>query len=502
MEGSRIISSKQMAEIEKIAIDEGADDEKFMQRAADEIAKFLKNFIYDGKREKKVSFLIGKGNNAGDGFLAAKLLQDSGIKTKVFCFYELEKCSSLCKKQYSSYKNANGDICHVTNIDQLNLDTIVVDGIFGTGFSGKVTGILEKVIKKVNESKNKIISIDIPSGLNGNTGNVENVSIKADFTIFLGLPKIGFFINDGPNYTGKLHYAYFGLEEKYLKCAKSDFILPDTNWINTLFPKIEKNRHKYQAGFVCAIAGSVGMDGAAKLSTLAALRSGAGIVKIFLPKDMQKEEHGFPIEVVKQYVDENDMSSILNSFKKAKSIFIGPGIGRKKEIFSLLEKIIPQIEKPLVLDADGLFFLSKNPNIKLPKETILTPHRQEMLRILNIVEKIDDLSLIEKTKNYSDEKNVTIVLKGYPTFIFIPNSNVYVVNRGDPGMATAGTGDVLTGIIASLLSQGLDNKKAAVLGVYIHCLAGELAAKEKSSYSMIASDMIKFLPDVFKACYI
>ena len=305
--------------------------------------------------------------------------------------------------------------------------------------------------------------------------------------------KKGFFLEDGPNFIGKLLFGDFGLEEKYVKDAKEDYYFLNEENIFQNFQKILNKRHKYEAGFVTGFAGSIKMDGAAKLASFAALRSGAGIVKIFLPKNMEKVASTFPVEVVKDFTSFDDFEKISKLINKSKAFFIGPGISREKNVENFVTKLLPLIEIPTVIDADALFFLANCENFKIPKFSILTPHRQEMKNLLKITDKISDEELINQAIAYSKEKGIVIVLKGVPTFVIFPNKKPLVVYKGDPGMATAGSGDVLTGIIASLVSQNYDLLNAAVLGVYLHALAGEKAAKDKSSSSMVASDIINEL---------
>ena len=263
--------------------------------------------------------------------------------------------------------------------------------------------------------------------------------------------------------------------------------------LKNLLPKIEKNRHKYSAGFVCAIAGSKGMYGAAKLSALASLRSGCGIIKMI----SQKEISSAPFEIVNIIRDFDEVEEILEACNLADSMFIGPGIGRDKKIEKFLSKILPKITTKLVLDADGLHFLSNNLKCLLPKETILTPHKKEMFKLLNISKIENDNELFEKTKKFSEDHNVIIVLKGNTTTIFHPQKQPLLISGGDPGLATAGTGDVLTGMIASFISQSLEPYNACILAVKMHFLASKLVSLEKTSYCLIASDIIDFLPKAF-----
>ena len=264
--------------------------------------------------------------------------------------------------------------------------------------------------------------------------------------------------------------------------------------LKELLPKLSKTRHKYEAGFVCAIAGSSGMYGAAKLLSLAALRSGCGIIKLI----SEKEVDYLPYEIVNLIIDFDETESILQNLNVADSVLIGPGIGREEKVEKMLGNILPKIKPKLVLDADALHFFSNNNKCLLPKETILTPHKKEMLKLLNITKLENDKILIEKTKKFSQDHNVIIVLKGHTTTIFHPQKDMLEITGGDPGLATAGSGDVLAGMIVSFLSQKLNPYEAAVLAVKMHFLTAEIAVKDKTSYGLIASDLIDYLPECFK----
>jgi ADP-dependent NAD(P)H-hydrate dehydratase / NAD(P)H-hydrate epimerase len=264
--------------------------------------------------------------------------------------------------------------------------------------------------------------------------------------------------------------------------------------LKEMLPEIERKRHKYQAGFVLGLAGSKGMFGAAKLAALAALRSGCGIVKMITQDEIPSSFY----ELVNIIVDYSKTEEILELCNQADCIFIGPGMGRDKKIEKFISVVLPKIHKKCVLDADALFHLANNQYTLLPHEVVLTPHKKEMLRLLQS-ENLEDEELIKKTKKFSQDKNVMIVLKGYPTIIFHPQKEAVSILGGDPGLARAGTGDVLTGMIASFAAQKLDLYSASILAVHLHFKAAEIAAKEKTSYSMIASDVINCLPEAFKS---
>lgn len=497
----KVVSSKQMAKIESEAILNGSVDGEFMDEAGLQIARLAHSFIERNDLVKQVVLLCGKGNNAGDAYVAGIHLLNMGYNVDALQLFSFKNCSPLCQFNQTKFFNAGGLVKEVLSVDEfaLPLNGLVIDGIFGTGFKGEIEEPLASIIFKANASKLPIISIDIPSGLDGDTGVASYQTIIANETAFLGLPKIGFFLEDGWNHVGNLKYIDFGLPLKYIEQAKTDFVMLDAPMMKPLMPHIERNRNKYTAGFVVALAGSPGMPGAALLSSWAALSSGSGIVKLLHVQEMQNELLNAPYELIKIPYEEKDYKFVLEQLNKATAVFIGPGIGKEAQTVKLLKKILPHLEKPAVLDADALNILSEN-KINLPNHVILTPHKGEMERLLNVKTKQKlDRAFLGACQAFAEINEVTLVLKGGPTFIFQKNQPIYINITGDPGMATAGSGDVLTGILASLLAQGLKCHEAALLGTFLHGISGEIAAHDKTSYCMIASDIVDYLPEAFRA---
>lgn len=496
----KVVTSKEMAKIEAKAILKGASSIEFMEEAGVQVARLAHAYVERHDLVKQVTLLAGKGNNAGDAYVAGIHLLNMGYTVDALQLTHFSECSELCQINQTKFFNAGGLVREVLTPNDLALplNGLIIDGIFGTGFKGEIQEPLASIIYKVNYSKLPIIAIDIPSGLDGNTGIASEQTIIATETAFLGFPKTGFFLKDGWNYVGKLRYVDFGLPFKSTKDAKADFITVDASDMKTLMPAISPNRNKYQAGYVACLAGSLHMPGAAILSATAALSTGSGIVKLFYPEEMASELGNSPPELIKvPYVDK-EHKMIVEKLNKASASFIGPGIGIATSTCKLIKKILPQIEKPIVIDADALNIISNN-KTEFPKNAVLTPHKGEMERLLGVeAEQPLDMAFINSCKAYAEKHLVTLILKGGPTFIFAPNVPVYINMTGDPGMATAGSGDVLTGLIASLLAQGLTCHESALLGTFLHGISGEMAAGEKTSYCMIASDIIRHFPEAFK----
>jgi NAD(P)H-hydrate epimerase len=488
LEGKKIITPQEMQRIEALAFAQGHSDSQFMDQASKRMAALTEAFIQKNSLGKVVYILAGKGNNGGDAYATGIQLLARHFNVVAFQFFPKELCSSLCQNRLESFQKYGGRVVFLHKNESLSFPEkgIILDGLLGTGFQGKVEGMLADVILEVNKQGLPILAIDIPSGVNGTTGEVLSVAIQATQTFYLGLPKIGFFLEQGLNHTGSLIDVDFGLSDLFIKEAKAEGYLLDETQIT--LPRITPNQHKYERGYVLGLAGSEEMGGAASLSSLGALRGGAGIVRLFYSQGMNLSM--LPMEVIREAYDKH---RILEECTRASSLFIGPGLGKGWRIRRLLRDLLPQILQPVVIDADALFFLAENPETKLPFYSILTPHKKEMQRLLQ-----GKACTLSSCQEFADHKNVTLVLKGMPTIVFHPHVKPLFIPRGDAGMATAGSGDILTGIIAALLAQKVEPLKAAKIGVYLHALAGEFAAKGKTSYCMIASDILDYLPLAFQ----
>ncbi|MBS0624521.1 MAG: NAD(P)H-hydrate dehydratase [Verrucomicrobia bacterium] len=478
---SFVLSAQEMARIEKIAIGDGCSDEAFMQEAGRQVAAVVEK---RAPKDKKIALLIGKGNKGGDAYVAGICLIQEGFHVDAFELYPKKECSRLNHLMRTRFEQRGGKFGDEPNYVEYGL---IVDGYLGTGFKGTLEPFIAAKIQKANESGLPIVAIDIPSGLNGNNGEGSESAIRAAATVTLGCAKSGLFLRNGWNCVGELIVADFGLPAKYLKEAKLFAQIPKLPKL----PRLVRNRHKYQAGYVVGYGGSLALSGAPKLAGLAALRAGAGMMRLFYPKEAKEEMHNLPLELIHC---EWTQKLWQEELKRAKGVFVGPGLGRKPAVDRWLKKHLPNIEQPSVLDADALTSQTEI----WPARVVLTPHRGEVLRILKLKKAPPDEELFDLCQELCDRTGAVLVLKGGPTFIFGPETLPAVVAHGDPGMATAGAGDVLTGIIAAFLAQGLTCWEAAVLGVTVHALAGEQVAKARTSYGIIASDLIEYLPKVFK----
>lgn len=495
----KVVSSQQMARLESLAYKDGFSEEDFMEEAGSGVALVAHDFVEEYGFDRHVILLCGKGNNAGDAYVAGIHLLHLDYHVEAYQLVPLNTCSSLCQRNSQRFIHDGGTIHEIQIADQITwpINGIIIDGIFGTGFKGEVEDPFATVIEHANFTGLPVIAVDIPSGLDGETGAANGPVIMAQETAFLGLPKTGFFLNEGWDHVGKLRAVDFGLPEEYIDQAEADLIMLSPEKVIGFLPPIKRSRHKYQAGHVIGLAGSPGMPGAAILAGMSALKGGAGIARILHPNGMQAELAASPPELIKVAYEFSERQDILDMLNIATAIFLGPGIGRDEPIRKLLKFLLPKLEKPMVIDADALTLMAED-KLPVPKNAILTPHVGEMGRLLNIdTPKHITMDFLKLCQKYAQTHEIVLILKGGPSYIFNGEDTIKVNPTGDPGMATAGAGDVLTGLLTALLAQGLAPSAAAQLGVYLHGLAGEHAAQELTAYCMTASDILECFPMAF-----
>ncbi len=431
----KVVTAQEMAHIEQ-----GLNPEPLMEAAGRAVARF-------GKGDTVL--LVGKGNNGGDALAAGTFLLEQGCIVRAICPYTAEESSPLNQKWRTRFLQKGGRI-----VESFEGAQLLIDGFLGTGFHGSIEPRLKTWIDRANASHIPICAVDVPSAF----------LIRATDTVALGFAKRECFTPAGWEMTGRLHVVDIGLPEEK---ARPVAYLPGP----LSLPPISRTRHKYQAGFVVGFCGSKKFPGAARLAGRAALRGGAGIVQLFTPEEIGPVAD----ELICQRWSRPLWKEAL---KRANALLIGPGLGKNKC------PSLKDVRQPCVIDADAL-----QSTTQWPRQAILTPHRGEMLRLV---------ASEEELRPFTEKHQLVVVLKGAPTFIYSHGKLPIIIPHGDPGMATAGSGDVLTGLLAALLAQGLPCEEAAVLGTTLHALAGEAAAKDLTSYCMVASDIIAHFPLVYK----
>lgn len=489
-----VLTPKEMSDAEHKAYEEGFYEEAFMEEAGSKIAEIVHVYMRSSSIGSRILLLCGKGNNGGDAYVAGRALLLKGYDVSAYQTPPKEGRSSLSLKKGDEFIQSMGKVLEELPENISQQFDLIIDGLFGTGFHGALSTPYDAIVERANDSKLPIVAVDIPSGLNGETGEVENSAIRATLTIFLGACKTGFFLKKGWNLVGELVLADFHLPAHTIKT--STYLIKKED-VQKLLPPVVRNRHKYERGYVVAVAGSPSMPGAALLSTLSALRAGSGIVRLMHPEGMEQLLVSSPYELIKTAYKYNDMDFLITHLNRAKAIFMGPGLGVTDETKKLMLEVLPNIKVPCVLDADALNIqaIEKMP---YPENTVITPHLGEMSRLLGFSHTQElNRGFLKSVLEYAMQNKIVIVLKGAPTFLIHPEGKIWISPYGNPGMATAGSGDVLTGIVASFLSQKLSPWDAAALSVVMHGLAGDHAIKDKTVYSLIASDIIHALPVIF-----
>lgn len=495
----KILSAIQMHRVDEFTMrNEPISSLALMERAGKSCFDWIRKNTPVGSR-----FLIvcGSGNNGGDGLVIARLLTEGGIETEVYII-PFTKHSDDFSKNLSAAKKSSVSIREINNEANIFIQegTIVIDAILGTGISRSAHGIVGHVIDTINKSGNEIISIDLPSGLFADAKSESNV-IHAHHTLSFQNPKLAFFFSENEKNIGQVHILEIGLDKNFIEeCDSKKYILSQ-EFINTLIIPRAKFSHKGTFGHSLLICGSMGKIGAAVLSGRGCLRSGTGLLTVHIPAcGYTILQTAVPEAMVEVDADVNIITEV-SGIDKFDAIGIGPGIGRSEATEKMFIHLLEQYKKPIVIDADALNILSaSHENFKLfPENSILTPHPKEFERLVG--KSSDDFDRHQMQIDFSQKHKVIVVLKGAHTCITTPDGNVFFNSTGNAGMAKGGSGDVLTGIITALLAQKYQPLEAAIIGVYVHGLAGDFAAIKKGLISMLPSDLIKCLPKAFKRLY-
>jgi len=509
----KIVSSNEMRRIDRLTIDDyGVPSLVLMERAGFAVASKVRELF----PPQKVIVLAGKGNNGGDGLVIARILHNWGYRVKVLILANIDELSNDCAIQYEITKKFNINIIFTLTISGSEFHgAIIIDAIFGTGINKAVNDEFINIFTQVNNSQAPVVSVDIPSGISSDTGQIMGSAIRANYTITFGLPKIGHFLHPGAFFAGKLFVDDIGFDSKLLRGEELKNYLIEKAMFSGFLSTRQSYSHKGDYGHVLIVAGSKGKTGAALLSARACLRSGSGLVTLAVPESLidiiqsrVTEEMTFPLADNGDGVLSSKAIDEILTFASDKidAIAIGPGIGITYDTQIMLSLLVANSNVPLIIDADGVNSLCANPkslnDAKSP--IIITPHPGEMARLYNAAFKqefkIADIerNRLDIAKNFAGEFNIYVVLKGVPTIIAAPSEEAFINPTGNPGMATAGSGDVLTGIIVSFVGQKMSPLNSAIAGVYLHGVAGDIASAKRTQQSMIASDIIEYLNDAFK----
>ena len=500
----KIFTDTQIKELDQYTIEhEPITGIDLMERAAKALTQAI---VEEWTTQTPFVVFAGPGNNGGDALAVARMLAEKGYQVSVYLFNIQsnlsEECAENKERIIDCKKIANFVEVH-DNFDppQLTENMVVVDGLFGAGLSKPLYGGFSALVKYINQSPCKVVSIDMPSGLlkEDNTYNVSVHIIQADLTLTLQLPKLSMLFADTQRYLGRLRILDIQLSADYIENVKTLFNIVEEQDIRRLLISREDFAHKGSMGHALLMAGSYGMSGAALLAAKACMRSGVGKLTVSTPRcSYNVMQTALPEAVLKLDDKEAYISEALDA-EGLDAIGIGPGIGQKEETGVAMISQIKRARCPIVLDADALNILGTHRSWlqQLPKNTILTPHPKEFDRLDGTVGD-GAYDRLMKACKMAKHLQVYIILKGHYSALCMPDGKVFFNPTGNSGMATAGSGDVLTGIITALLARGYSRENACLVGMYLHGLAGDMAAEVKGKESLIASDIIQYLPAAFQ----
>jgi len=510
----KIADAITIRDIDRIAVEKyGITGLQLMENAGRGVADVALRELDGAARGSKAAIFAGKGNNGGDGYVAARHLHNAGIAVTVYTLCKLDEIKGDAALNAASWRKMNGRVEELLSseavkaaAESIEKSDIVIDAIFGTGLSEEVTGVHGEAIRLINNLAKKIISIDIPSGIHATTGAVLGEAVKASVTATMAMPKLGLFLFPGRAHAGRVEVVDIGVPGEVLDEPSIKWNLLGPADISGILKPRKSESHKSSHGHLLILAGSPGMTGAAYMSGAAALRAGAGLVTVGVPESLHDIMEVKTTEVMTVGLPETPGRKLgIASYEEIRRIaanktalVVGPGAGTSEELMKLIELILQDIHIPVVIDADGLnSFAPKIASLKaLKAEVVLTPHPGEMSRLLNMKIQAIQADRLGAAEKLVELTGATVVLKGAYTVISCPNGQVYLNPTGNPGLATAGTGDILAGMLGAFLAQGYNAFEASAAAVYIHGLAGDEAKKKSGELGMIATDLLGYIPSL------
>lgn len=489
----KVATAEQMRMIDdRTQTEWGIPADLLMERAALEVSRAIKK-KFPVLNKNKIVIFCGKGNNGGDGLALARILNEDGADVLIVLANDPSQYRGLAQLNLQRAKNYKIQIKQWEQLIPHDLDNadLLIDALLGTGVQGPPQGAYQRIIHEINLLQKPVIAIDVPTGVDVNTGRVWEEAVLANETVTFGVAKPGLLVYPGAEYAGEVRVVSIGFPKELLE---SDDLLVNSLMpveIARLLPKREIIAHKGTTGHTLLIAGSTGMTGAAAICAQAALRTGSGLVSIGLRDGLSFPEK--PPEAITISWDK------LQSWDQYRVIVFGPGLTTADDGVELLATLLKNVTIPLVIDADGLNILALRKEwLKFRHPVILTPHPGEMARLTSLsVTKIQE-NRLEIATNFAKQWNAVIVLKGARTVIAFPDGRIYINISGNPGMATAGMGDALAGIIGGLIAQGLKYNEAAVVGAYLHGLAGDLLSEKMGPIGYLAGDLVLEIPNAIK----
>jgi NAD(P)H-hydrate epimerase len=513
----KVATAQEMKEIDRQAIEiYGIPGVVLMENAGVAVLRYMEE-VNGSLACKRVIVLAGKGNNGGDGFVVARHLTNRGAKVKVILFCPPQKIAGDAGIHFAILVQMGIDIIEVSgerDWDRLKIalsfTDCIVDALLGTGFRGRLSPILERAVSFINQAGKPVYAVDIPSGVHSNDGQVATNAVRAAYTITFGLPKPGLLLYPGADYTGQLTVDDIGLPTNLLTSSDIKQNVITKADVVTKLPQRATAAHKGDLGWALIIAGSEGLTGAAVLAGQGLLRSGAGkvtlgvaesIYSIVAMKLTEVMVHPLP-DKVGGVLTIASLPAIQSLLAKVDVLALGPGLGRDEKTLALVAELIKSAQVPLVIDADALYAIPSYDGLLSASEAlcIVTPHPGEMSALTGLTVEEIQSNRLAVARQYAVNWKSIVILKGAATIVAFPDGEVYINTTGNAGMATGGTGDVLTGMIAAFIAQGCSSHDAAVLGVYLHGLAGDLVAAN-TPLGMTAGDLAQAIPAAIFAIY-
>jgi ADP-dependent NAD(P)H-hydrate dehydratase / NAD(P)H-hydrate epimerase len=507
----RILTAAQMREADRYTIEEiGIPSLVLMENAGRQVVAALEA-AYEPQLEGRIAVLCGRGNNGGDGFVVARTLLQRGVDCSVFVIGALADVRGDARLNLDILGRLGVTVVEINDeqtwelhFSEISQCSLIVDAIFGTGLKAPLHGMLETVVADVNAAGIPIVAIDLPSGLSADTPHLMGDCIDASMTVTLAAPKLPLVLPPAEAHAGDVVIADIGIPGEVIDDLEGHQIeLLTREDVRSLVEPRAADSHKGDFGRVLLVAGSRGKTGAAHLAGLGALRSGAGLVTIATPASCVSIVASMAPEYMTEPLDEADGKVAVAAAERvaeltADVIACGPGLGRGADVAAFVRALLDKAETPLVLDADALTVLADDPGRLHGREErsiVITPHPGEMARLVGLTAEEVQANRLDVASDFATTHHVYVVLKGHRTIVATPEGRVFINPTGNAGMATGGTGDVLTGMIAAFLAQLLDAEAACRLGVFLHGMAGDLAAEEADEMSMTASDLLAHISD-------
>ncbi len=495
-----------MLALDSAAIESGIPSIDLMERAGKGVVEAVKKRF---STKGLISVVVGKGNNGGDGLVTARYLKEDGFNVAVFLLASWTEFKGDTRTNWDRLAGKEIDVFEIISegeikkhLKKFEESVCIVDAIFGTGLAGEVKGKYKSAIEFINKLVKPVVSVDVPSGLSSDTGKPLGAAIRAKLTVTFGLPKVGLVTNTGSEYAREIEIVDIGIPDELIKKTDTKHYLITPDMFVEYFGSRKKDVHKGSFGHALIIGGSTGKIGAGLIASRAALRTGCGLVTYALPKTAYAKFDTRSPEVMYEAIEDEGKGVFGKSSKvnlKNKTVVaLGPGIGTESETKKFVLEIVKKSAAPLVIDADGLNCVAADSISGRKNPIVLTPHPGEMSKLTGKSTGEIQGDRIAVAREFAAKHKVYVVLKGYRTVVANPEGDIFINPTGNPGLATAGTGDCLTGVIAGFISQGIPLLPSVIAGVYVHGLAGDMAAEKTGERGLIASDIINNLPNVLK----